>query len=133
MDLFKAHDCLPHDLLTAEREAHGISKSGLNLSYYRANYQIENSEQWSTLGSLFFNLFINDLSVFLERTNVCNFADDNTIYKCDIDLEIKIWKTCNITWQFYQTGLKFIRSNLILKKFNLSFLVRAQDYLSYLI
>ena len=95
MDLFKAHDCLPHDLLTAELEAHGISKSGLNLSYYQANYQIEKSAQWSTLGPLFFNLFINDLSVFLERTNVCNFADDNTIYKCDIADDNTIYK-CDI-------------------------------------
>ena len=33
-------------------------------------------------GPLLFNLFINDLFLFIERTNVCNFADDNTIYSC---------------------------------------------------
>ena len=31
MDLFKAYNCLPHDLLIAKYEAYGISKSGLNL------------------------------------------------------------------------------------------------------
>ena len=31
MDLFKACNCLPHDLLIAKYEAYGISKSGLNL------------------------------------------------------------------------------------------------------
>ena len=40
------------------------------------------------MGPLLFNLFINDLFLFLERTNICNFADDNTIYRCDSVLEI---------------------------------------------
>ena len=40
------------------------------------------------LDPLLFNLFINDLFLFVERTNICNFADDNTIYRCDSVLEI---------------------------------------------
>ena len=44
--------------------------------------------QGSILGLLLFNLSINDLFLFLERTNICNFADDNTIYRCDSVLEI---------------------------------------------
>ena len=35
--------------------------------------------QGSILGPLFFNLFIIYLFLFVERTNICNFADDNTI------------------------------------------------------
>ena len=31
MDLSKAYDCLPHDLLIAKFEAYDIGKSGLNL------------------------------------------------------------------------------------------------------
>ena len=31
MDLFKAYDCLPHDLMVAKLEAYGISKEGLQL------------------------------------------------------------------------------------------------------
>ena len=40
------------------------------------------------MGPLLFNLFINDLFLFLERTNICKFADDNIIYSCDSILEI---------------------------------------------
>ena len=31
MDLSKAYDCLPHDLLVAKLEANGVGKAALNL------------------------------------------------------------------------------------------------------
>ena len=34
MDLSKAFDCLPHDLLVAKFKAYGIDNTGLNLIYY---------------------------------------------------------------------------------------------------
>ena len=41
--------------------------------------------QGSVLGPLLFNLFINDL-FFLIKTDICNFADDNTPYTVDMSL-----------------------------------------------
>jgi hypothetical protein len=42
--------------------------------------------QGSVLGPLLFNIFLNDLFWILEQTDVCNFADDTTLYACHMDL-----------------------------------------------
>ena len=33
-----------------------------------------------------FNIFINDIFFFVEKSEICNFADGNTIYSCGKDL-----------------------------------------------
>ena len=99
MDLSKAYS-LPHDLLMAKFGACGIGKSGLHLflnylsnrkqrakvsSAYSDWYDIISGVlQGSILGPLLFYFFLSMISsFFLEKTNICNFADDNTIYRCD--------------------------------------------------
>ena len=42
----------------------------------------------SILGPLIFNIFINDLIMFIEKSDICNFADDNSLYKSSPSLSI---------------------------------------------
>ena len=39
------------------------------------------------LGPFLFNIYINDLFFINEQTDICNYADDNTINACDMSLE----------------------------------------------
>eukprot|EP00112_Aurelia_sp_Birch-Aquarium-sp1_P000508 Seg1048.12 transcript_id=Seg1048.12/GoldUCD/mRNA.D3Y31 product="hypothetical protein" protein_id=Seg1048.12/GoldUCD/D3Y31 len=39
------------------------------------------------LGPLLFNIFINDFFYAIEHSQVCNFADDNTIFACGETLD----------------------------------------------
>ena len=96
MDLFKAYDCLPHDLMVAKLEAYGISKESLQLiSDYLSHRKqrtkigsvysdwanvIHGIPQGSILGPLHFNIFINDIFLVVEKSDICNFADDYTLY-----------------------------------------------------
>ena len=46
--------------------------------------------QGSVLGPPPFNIYLNDLFYLVESTEVCNFADDTTIFSCDKDLKTLI-------------------------------------------
>ena len=92
-----AYDCLPHDLLIAKLEAYCFDFNSLCLmhSYLDCRHQrVKLGSHRSTakrikigvLGPLLFNTFINDLCVMRLDSDICNFADDDTIYSCGMDL-----------------------------------------------
>ena len=71
-----------HNYLTNRKQRTKVSSS------YSDRYDIvRDVPAGSILGPLFFNLFIDDLFIFIEGTNICNFSDDNTIYSCSINLQ----------------------------------------------
>ena len=104
MDLSKVFDSIRHNLLIAKLHAYGFSREALLLVYsYLENRQrrVKINGSFNSykhlrfgvplfgvpLGPLLFNIYINDLLLSIQETDICNYADDTTIYTCDIRLE----------------------------------------------
>ena len=140
-DLSKAFDTLNHELLLAKLNAYGFSMNAIAYikSYLSNRYQRNNINnifstrkniykcvtQGSVLGSLLFNIFINDKFYFIENYYLCNYPEDDTLYVFDCNMNFvkeKLYKDFEVldTW-FYDNYMSFdpgkcnfmcLRSNL---------------------
>ena len=86
---------LPH-LIIAKCAAYGVDFKSLSLlkdylsnRYHRVKIGCKFSDfllftigvpQGSILGPLLFNIFLNDIFLFVTEGSICNFADDNSLY-----------------------------------------------------
>ena len=106
MDLTKTYGCLCHDLLIANLKAYGLGNSSLNLLLDYLTFRKQRTKvgsayskwskirrgipQGSILRPILFNIFINDIFMIIEQSDICNFADNKTLYSCgEWLLEIK--------------------------------------------
>ena len=120
MDLLKACDCIPHDLLIAKFDAHGFNRT---LARYIYSYlekrkqcvRINNATislkhilpgvlQMSVLGSILLSLLFNVFFFCILIVSAHNFADDNSLssFAGTVEELIELLQTeCNVVIELF--------------------------------
>ena len=96
IDLSKALDCLPHELIIAKLNAYGFNLPALKLMHSYLSHRKQRTKvnhayssweeilfgvpQGSILGPILFNIFLSDSFLVISDTDYSSYADDNTIY-----------------------------------------------------
>ena len=128
MDLSETFHTMNYDLLIVKLGAYGFQEDAL---VFRKSYLTNRQQrfcvnsnfsiwekiifgvpQGSILGPLVFNIFLSDLFVFAENSNLSNHVNDNTLYSSGNDLKSKAnlkaspWNSNKmVLWKLYGFGL----------------------------
>ena len=103
MNLSKGFDTINHEFLVAKLNAYGFSKWKIRLIFiYLSNrkQRVKINKTFSSWTELLygvpygfvlernlFNIYLNDLFLFLNNTDVCNFAKDTTPFLWNKNLQ----------------------------------------------
>ena len=90
MDLSKAFDCLPHDILLCKLSPKSVELLRNYLTGRKKQIKLQGDlsswadiqkgvPQGSILDPLLFKFFINDIFYFIEYGTLYNYAEDNTL------------------------------------------------------
>ena len=136
MDLTKVFDTLNHNQPVAKLKAYGLDlsaalfiKSYLTNKYQRCKIGDSFSEleriitgvpQGPILGPILFNIFINDIFLYIENSDLCNYADGSSFYAFGNSLSIIIG---NLTDDFLRISKWFHKYFMILNHDKCHFMV----------
>ena len=126
MDLSKAFDTLPHELIVAKLKSYGADDKTADLIHdyltnrsqrVRLGDQFSNRKeisagvpQGSVLGPLIFNIFMNNLVYAVKQSRLSTYADDTQIFFTDSSAE-KVEEVinadlANVDQWYKQNGMK---------------------------
>ena len=95
MDLSKAYEYLPCDLLITKLEAYSLDKPSLNLvngylCFRKQSKKIGSSHSdWANVTRGFSPDIHSRASIlFIEKSDTCKFADNNTLFSCGDNMKI---------------------------------------------